>query len=99
MMNEMVEYYDQIKEPVSECIIGYFYVVFEDNRWHRVQCIDIDTENVVVLFIDIGFEEEYKCDVLYPLEKKFCKLPPQVCIFFLLYVFVLLCRVLTKGLV
>lgn len=78
----MTKYYNGIKEPVplSTCIIGDFYAIREDDDWHRVQCIDFvsDTGLATVYFIDEGCEAQCKCDVLQPLEKKFCILPAQV---------------------
>ncbi|XP_025155538.1 tudor domain-containing protein 7 isoform X2 [Harpegnathos saltator] len=81
MTNEMTEYYNQIKEPVttSTYIPGDFYAIFEDDYWHRVQCIDFEPESklATVHFIDEGCVDQYKCDMLQPLEKKFCTLSAQ----------------------
>ncbi|XP_014473418.1 PREDICTED: tudor domain-containing protein 7 isoform X2 [Dinoponera quadriceps] len=81
MTNEMAEYYRQMKEsvPTSTCAIGDFYAIFEDEDWHRVQCIDFEPNDglATVHFIDEGYEDQYKCDVLLPLDKKFCVLPAQ----------------------
>lgn len=78
----MIEYYDQLKEPIAKtaCIVGDFYAIFEDNNWHRVQCIDfdLDTGNAMVHFIDEGYEDEYNCELLHPLDKRFCDLQAQV---------------------
>jgi len=82
MINEMTRHYDQINKPTSSgtCVLGDFYAVLEENYWHRVQCIDFnnETEIATVFFIDEGYEEQYKADVLHPLDKKFCILPCQV---------------------
>lgn len=84
MMNEMAEYYNQTKESgstaVKSAVIGDFYVVLEDNNWHRVQCIDFESNIGIatVHFIDEGYEDQYKHDMLHPLEKRFCALPAQV---------------------
>lgn len=79
MTNEMERHYAQ--KPISPmaCVPGDFYAVSED-YWHRVQCIDFDNETGIatVFFIDEGYEEQYKSDVLHPLDKKFCILPCQV---------------------
>ncbi|XP_032664575.1 tudor domain-containing protein 7-like [Odontomachus brunneus] len=81
MMNNMTEHYNKIKQPASTstCVRGDFYAILEDDYWHRVQCIDYepDTRLATVHFIDDGYEDQYKCDVLQPLEKKFCLLPAQ----------------------
>lgn len=80
MMNDMMKYYSEKKEASAGCIIGHFYTVQEDDYWHRVQCIESDSETglVTVFFIDEGYEEQYKSNLLHPLEKKFCILPAQV---------------------
>lgn len=92
MTNEMTEYYNNIKVldeyfdkikqnvPTSTCVPGDFYAILEDDYWHRVQCIDYesDTQLATVHFIDEGYEGQYKCDMLQPLEKKFCVLSSQV---------------------
>lgn len=83
MTKEMTKHYDK-KKPTSilstEYVIGDFYVVFEENYWRRVQCIDFDFETglATVFFIDEGYDEQYKPDLLHPLDKKFCNLPAQV---------------------
>lgn len=82
MMNEMTRHYNQINKHISPvtCVIGDFYAVFKDDYWNRVQCTDFNNETGIatVFFIDAGFEEHYKPDVLHPLDKKFCVLPCQV---------------------
>lgn len=80
----MTKHYNEINKFVSPvaCVLNNFYTVFEENYWHRVQCIDFNDETGIatVFFIDEGYEEQYKSDVLYPLDKKFCVLPSQVLI-------------------
>ncbi|XP_011268042.1 tudor domain-containing protein 7 [Camponotus floridanus] len=82
MTKEMTKHYDK-KKPTSmlstECVIGDFYAIFEENYWRRVQCIDFDFETglATVFFIDEGYDEQYKPDMLHPLDKKFCSLPAQ----------------------
>ncbi|KAH0955716.1 hypothetical protein HN011_002636 [Eciton burchellii] len=82
MTNEMTKYYNKIKKsamPTMGCIIGDFYAILEEDYWHRVQCIDVDSDTGIatVFFIDEGYEEQYKPDALYSLDKKFCTLPAQ----------------------
>ncbi|XP_039306153.1 tudor domain-containing protein 7 isoform X3 [Solenopsis invicta] len=81
MTNEMMRHYDQMSERTSPavCVPNDFYVVLEENYWHRVQCIDFDDETrmATVFFIDEGLVERYKPDVLHPLDRKFCVLPCQ----------------------
>lgn len=81
MVNEMTRHYDQLNEPISPvaCVVDDFYAVFEENYWHRVQCTDFNDETGIatVFFVDEGYEEHYKPDVLHPLDKKFCVLPCQ----------------------
>lgn len=82
MTSEMTSHYDQMTKPVSPttCVqFGDFYAVLEENYWHRVQCIDFNNETGIatVFFVDEGYEEQYKADVLYPLDKRFCILPCQ----------------------
>ncbi|XP_071572100.1 tudor domain-containing protein 7 [Temnothorax nylanderi] len=82
MINEMTRHYNQeVNEPISPvaCVVDVFYAVFEDNYWHRVECTDFNDETGIatVFFIDEGYEEHYKPEVLHPLDKKFCVLPRQ----------------------
>jgi len=79
----MTKYYNEVKKSAVTtmgCIIGDFYAILEEDYWHRVQCIDIDSDTGIatVFFIDEGYEEQYKPDALCPLDKKFCTLPAQV---------------------
>lgn len=82
MTKEMTKHYDKKKPSMlsTECVIGDFYAIFEENYWRRVQCIDFDFETglATVFFIDEGYDEQYKPDMLHPLDKKFCSLPAQV---------------------
>lgn len=81
MTNEMMRHYDQISERISPAACVHdFYAVLEENYWHRVQCIDFNDETGIatVFFIDEGIVEQYKLDVLHPLDRKFCILPCQV---------------------
>lgn len=91
MTNEMTKHYNQINKPISPvaCVRGDFYAVLEENYWHRVQCTDFNDETGIatVFFIDEGYEEQYKPDVLHPLDKKFCVLPCQVTHLFYLTVY------------
>ncbi|XP_011061556.1 PREDICTED: tudor domain-containing protein 7-like isoform X1 [Acromyrmex echinatior] len=81
MTNEMTSYYDKLNKPTSSvaCVPGDFYAVLEENYWHRVECTDYDNETGIatVFFIDQGYVEQYKSDVLHPLDKKFNTLPFQ----------------------
>ncbi|XP_018318285.1 tudor domain-containing protein 7 isoform X2 [Mycetomoellerius zeteki] len=81
MTNEMTSYYDKINKPISSvaCVPGDFYAVLEENYWHRVQCTDYDNETGIatVFFIDEGYMEQYKSDVLHLLDKRFNSLPFQ----------------------
>ena len=78
----MTSYYDKINKPISSvtCVPGDFYAVLEENYWHRVECTDYDNETGIatVFFIDQGYAEQYKSDVLHPLDKRFNTLPFQV---------------------
>ncbi|XP_011173312.2 tudor domain-containing protein 7A [Solenopsis invicta] len=81
MTNEMMRHYDQISERISPalCVRNNFYAVLKKSYWHRVKCIDFNDETrmATVFFVDEGLVEQYKPDVLYPLDKKFCVLPCQ----------------------
>ncbi|XP_039303935.1 tudor domain-containing protein 7 isoform X2 [Solenopsis invicta] len=81
MTNEMMRHYDQMSERISPaiCVRNDFYVVLKENYWRRVQCIDFNDETrmATVFFIDEGLVEQYKPDVLHPMDKKFFVLPRQ----------------------
>ncbi|KYM99296.1 PREDICTED: tudor domain-containing protein 7 isoform X2 [Cyphomyrmex costatus] len=81
MTNEMTSYYDKISKSTSSaaCVPGDFYAVLEENYWHRVQCTDYNNETGIatVFFIDEGYVEQYKSDVLHPLDKRFNSLSFQ----------------------
>lgn len=81
MTGEMAKHYNDMEKPtMTGCVIGDFYAILEDDYWHRVRCIDIDSDtgSATIFFIDEGYEEQCKPDLLYSLDKRFCTLPAQV---------------------
>ncbi|XP_033350171.1 tudor domain-containing protein 7-like [Bombus vosnesenskii] len=81
MTTEMRKHYSNIQQSLKASLIeiGNYYVVFEDESWHRVRCVDfnITTGMVTVSFIDYGDEDIYHYSRLQILDKKFCVLPAQ----------------------
>ncbi|XP_076172297.1 tudor domain-containing protein 7 tapas isoform X2 [Ptiloglossa arizonensis] len=81
MINEMAQYYNAIQRSVKPIPIeiGNYYVIFEDDSWHRVCCVDYKsiTGMATVLFIDHGDEDTFHHSKLQILDKKFCLLPAQ----------------------
>lgn len=82
MTTEMSKHYGNIQQSLKAPLIeiGNYYVVFEDESWHRVRCVDFNntTGMVTVSFIDHGDEDIYHYSRLQVLDKKFCVLPAQV---------------------
>lgn len=78
----MAQYYNAIQRSVKPIPIeiGNYYVIFEDDSWHRVCCVDYKsiTGMATVLFIDHGDEDTFHHSKLQILDKKFCLLPAQV---------------------
>ncbi|XP_031830738.1 tudor domain-containing protein 7 tapas [Nomia melanderi] len=81
MTAEMTQYYKKLQQPVKmlPIEIGNYYVIFEDDCWHRVRCIDynVTTGMATVLFIDLGDEDTFHHSRLQTLDKTFCVLPAQ----------------------
>ncbi|KAK1132304.1 hypothetical protein K0M31_016420 [Melipona bicolor] len=80
MTTKMSQHYNKIQSGKAPHIeIGNYYVVFEDESWHRVRCIDFNIKNgmVTVSFIDHGDEDTFHFSRLQILDKKFCALPAQ----------------------
>ncbi|XP_076247225.1 tudor domain-containing protein 7 tapas isoform X2 [Calliopsis andreniformis] len=79
MTEEMAQYYSKIQQPVKQVEIGNYYVVLEDESWHRVRCIAYNPETgmATVSFIDHGDEDTFHYSRLQILDKQFCVLPAQ----------------------
>ena len=81
MTSEMAQHYGKIQQTAKSVLIeiGNYYVVFEDDSWHRVRCIDYDsgTGIATVSFIDHGDADSFHHSKLHVLEKQFCVLPAQ----------------------
>ncbi|CAK9832538.1 Tudor domain-containing protein 7 [Anthophora retusa] len=81
MTAEMTQHYSKLQQSVKPLTIetGNYYVIFEDELWHRVRCIDYDSTSgmVTVSFIDHGDEDIFHYSRLQMLDKKFCVLPAQ----------------------
>ncbi|XP_076661435.1 tudor domain-containing protein 7 tapas [Halictus rubicundus] len=81
MATEMIQYYKKLI-PSSKLLpieVGNYYVVLEDDCWHRVRCIEHNaaTGMVTVFFIDLGGEDSFHQSRLQTLDKTFCVLPAQ----------------------
>ena len=81
MTSEMAQHYGKIQQSTKSVLIeiGNYYVVFEDDSWHRVCCIDYDSATGIatVSFIDHGDADSFHHSKLHVLEKQFCVLPAQ----------------------
>ncbi|KAG9430713.1 tudor domain-containing protein 7 isoform X1 [Apis mellifera carnica] len=81
MSTEMSQHYSKIQQSIKPLVIetGNYYVIFEDESWHRVRCVDYNVANgmVTVSFIDYGDEDTFHYSKLQILDKKFCVLPAQ----------------------
>ncbi|XP_078039259.1 tudor domain-containing protein 7A-like [Augochlora pura] len=81
MTMEMTQYYKKLVSSGKSLSIevGNYYVVFDDDYWHRVRCIEYNalTEMATVFFIDLGGEDTFHANRLQALDKTFCVLPAQ----------------------
>ncbi|XP_012148923.1 tudor domain-containing protein 7 tapas isoform X2 [Megachile rotundata] len=80
MTAEITEHYRNTRNVKPITIeVGNYYVVFEDESWHRVRCVDYNATdgNVIVSFIDHGDEAVFHQSRLQMLDRKFCVLPAQ----------------------
>ncbi|CAK9801891.1 Tudor domain-containing protein 7 [Anthophora quadrimaculata] len=81
MTTEMAQHYNKLQQSTKPLTIetGNYYVIFEDELWHRVRCIDYDSTSgmATVSFIDHGDEDVFHYSRLQMLDKKFCVLPAQ----------------------
>ncbi|XP_015587926.1 tudor domain-containing protein 7 [Cephus cinctus] len=79
MASEMEQHYAHMKPNQSHIEVDNYYAIFEDESWHRVQCLEYDdqTGEATVLFIDLGDEDTFHYTKLFPLDKRFCTLPAQ----------------------
>ena len=89
MTESMRDYYNKNFQSTKAKVIeeeGY-YVVYIDDSWHRVKCVDYDpdTQEATVFFIDHGDDETFPAGKLHYLDKQFCFLPAQVLKIQLLY--------------
>ncbi|XP_012284701.1 tudor domain-containing protein 7A [Orussus abietinus] len=79
--SEMEQYYAPLERSTvtSAVDVGSYYAVFQDDSWHRVECVEFDAASgkAAVFFIDHGDDDVFHCSKLYPLEKQFCLLPAQ----------------------
>lgn len=93
MSTEMSQHYSKIQQSIKPLIIetGNYYVIFEDESWHRVRCVDYNVANgmVTVSFIDYGDEDTFHYSKLQILDKKFCVLPAQVRMLFFITNFII----------
>lgn len=69
--------------PIKEDpIIGHFYALYHQQKWHRVsiECIDFDG-SIVCFFIDTGKSVHANKSQIYPLESNYFIIPGQVILF------------------
>uniref|UniRef100_A0A3Q3A4F7 RNA helicase n=1 Tax=Kryptolebias marmoratus TaxID=37003 RepID=A0A3Q3A4F7_KRYMA len=89
MASEMVSYYADKKPGAKELLEGCLYAVQEDEVFHRS---DLRRDNetlfftVLVVFIDVGKEDEVKSHQIFQLPEQFQSLPGQA-------IEVIICRV------
>ncbi|XP_042881485.1 tudor domain-containing protein 7-like isoform X10 [Penaeus japonicus] len=79
LVTDMELYYmeDKNLSPVSEAIVGRVYAASYDESWFRVQVLSVNGDQVTVLFIDHGDEEQLSLSLIHNLHKNFCNLPAQ----------------------
>ncbi|XP_063609243.1 tudor domain-containing protein 7-like [Penaeus indicus] len=79
LVTDMELYYMEEKNlsPVSETITGKVYAASYDESWFRVQVLSVNGDQVTVLFIDHGDEEQLSLSLIHNLHKNFCNLPAQ----------------------
>ncbi|XP_047483847.1 tudor domain-containing protein 7-like isoform X5 [Penaeus chinensis] len=79
LVTDMELYYMEEKNlsPVSETIVGKVYAASYDESWFRVQILSVNGDQVTVLFIDHGDEEQLSISLIHNLHKNFCNLPAQ----------------------
>ncbi|XP_068579504.1 putative ATP-dependent RNA helicase TDRD12 [Cebidichthys violaceus] len=81
--SEMTAYYADRKPGAEEVLEGGFYAVQEDQVFHRVKVLSVPDRgdrlffSVLVLFIDVGKEEEVKSHQILQLPERFHSLPGQ----------------------
>ncbi|KAM6926635.1 putative ATP-dependent RNA helicase TDRD12 [Lycodopsis pacificus] len=81
--SEMTAFYADGKPGAEEVLEGGFYAVQEDQVFHRVKVLSVPDRgdrlffSVLVLFIDVGKEEEVKAHQLLQLPERFHSLPGQ----------------------
>ncbi|XP_024858341.1 putative ATP-dependent RNA helicase TDRD12 isoform X2 [Kryptolebias marmoratus] len=92
MASEMVSYYADKKPGAKELLEGCLYAVQEDEVFHRVKILSIPEQDetlfftVLVVFIDVGKEDEVKSHQIFQLPEQFQSLPGQA-------IEVIICRV------
>nr|XP_033339584.1 tudor domain-containing protein 7-like [Megalopta genalis]XP_033339585.1 tudor domain-containing protein 7-like [Megalopta genalis] len=81
MTTEMTQYYKKLvpSGKTTSIEVGNYYVVFDDDYWYRVRCIEYNTLTGIatVFFIDLGGEDNFHGSKLQALDKTFCVLPAQ----------------------
>ncbi|KAK9516144.1 hypothetical protein VZT92_024097 [Zoarces viviparus] len=81
--SEMTAFYADRKPGAEEVLEGGFYAVQEDQVFHRVKVLSVPDRgdrlffSVLVLFIDVGKEEEVKSHQILQLPERFHSLPGQ----------------------
>lgn len=63
----------------NDPIIGDFYALYHQQKWHRVaiECINSD-ESIVCFFVDTGKSVDANINQIYPLKSKYFNIPGQV---------------------
>lgn len=63
----------------NDPIVGYFYALYHQQKWHRVsiECID-GNDSIICFFIDTGKSVHATKNQIYPLESKYFNISGQV---------------------
>lgn len=60
------------QNPINDVMVGHYYALYHQEKWHRVvvKCIDFD-ETVLCFLIDSGKSTHANRNQIYPLESTF----------------------------
>ena len=79
VMATMADYYNEHIKPMSSVAIGTTVAAqySEDGSWYRAKILDVNNDNISVLFIDYGNGEVVTMDKIQPIDDQFISLPAQ----------------------
>ena len=79
IMATMADYYNEHLKPMSSVAMGATVAAqySEDKSWYRAKVLNVENDNISVLFIDYGNGEVVTMDKIQPIEDQFLSLPAQ----------------------